>query len=102
MKQKSGGCQLTTLLKNSLHLLSIIYHLSIYVLSIYLSIYLSSIIIIYHHLFIFFKQIVYFFIVVLLQLSQFPPLLSLAPSTPIPTVSPHPVVHVHGSFIHVL
>ena len=44
-----------------------------------------------------------FFIVILLQLSQFlplcPPLLSPPPA---PTVSPYTVVHVHGSFIHIL
>ena len=45
----------------------------------------------------------YFFILVLLQLSQFsPPHCSPLPCPrPAPTVSPHPVVHVHGSFIHV-
>ena len=42
------------------------------------------------------------FIVVQLQLSQFFPCFSPLPHPPpAPTVSPHPVVHVHRSFIHV-
>ena len=48
-------------------------------------------------------QYVFFFIVTLLQLSQFFPLCPPLPSLPAsPTVSPHPVVYVPGSFIHVL
>ena len=48
---------------------------------------------------------IFLFLFILLQLSQFSPFafLCLVP-TPItaPTVHPHTVVHVHGSFIHVL
>ena len=47
--------------------------------------------------------IIIIFIVILLQSSQFFTLCSPPPSPPpAPTVNPHTVVHVHGSFIHVL
>ena len=43
------------------------------------------------------------FIIVLLQLSQFFPLCPPLPTShPAPTVNSHTIVHVHGSFIHVL
>ena len=49
--------------------------------------------------------VVFFFIlfkiVFLLQLSQFPPMALPRPTPIASTVSPHPIVHVHGSFIHV-
>ena len=43
-----------------------------------------------------------FFIVILLQLSHFPPLPSSTQPTLYSHINSHAVVHVHGSFIHVL
>ena len=54
----------------------------------------------YHHMFIFYYFLLKLFCCSITILLIFPPLLFSAQPT-LPTVSPHPIVHVHGSLIHV-
>ena len=77
-----------------------IMHFKLYSSYIYYILYIINICYIIIKLYIIY--IIKYFIVVLLQLSQFFPLCSPPSSPPpTPTVNPHPVVHVHGSFTQV-